>query len=137
MTDTIARSIVDFTNGLLKRPLTFTEVTPGGAILCQGVRGGKHVIVVNCTAAGRFWVQSVLKVPRPHARYSWLIGGSPGVNTELVCGWGPVVCYLVTIPEWIEYLDKNYPRENWKKIIGTGALRCPEHLNQEDLLANA
>lgn len=131
MTEDTAIALVEFTRSLTKTDLQFKETTPGGSILCTTPKGGTYVIVVNTLRSGEYWVQSLLKVRNPRNRYSWLVGGSPGVNTTLIAGWGPVVVFKLPLELWAAEMDSQYPRENWIKLLSTGVLKFPEHITRE------
>jgi hypothetical protein len=75
-----------------------------------------------------------LRVQRRDKPFSWLCNGQPGRNAQTVAAWDESHRYQLTAEEWILELDENFPRENWLKILGTGALRLPAHLTLDEVV---
>lgn len=130
MLDSTAKNITAWITHEVGKTLIFDKVSETGCILCKSPRGGQYVITCSlCGNSGYYRVRSLLKVTRKNARYSWLITGGAGTNMTVVCGWDDTHIYRLSIEEWIKEKDSNYPRTNWLKLLGTGALPLPAHLD--------
>ena len=138
MLDSTAKNITAWISHESGKTLVFDRISDTGCILCKSPRGGQYVITCSLGGnSGYYRVRSLLKVNRKGVRYSWLITGGAGINMSVVCGWDDTHVYRLSIEEWMKEKDSNYPRPNWLKLLGTGALPLPSHLEINSIRAAA